>query len=126
MNEPDLLRRFLIEGSNVRGEVVHLDETWRSVAQTDDYPPEVRNVLGQAVSALALLAATIKFDGSISLQISGDGPLYMLVVQCSSDATMRGLARWRGDTHGRSFSDLLKDVSSLYVLVQRLIVDDTT
>jgi molecular chaperone Hsp33 len=103
----DILHRFLIEDSDVRGECVHLDATWRAIQDNNDYPSAVRKVLGEAVTALTLLAATIKFDGSISLQITGDGPLYLLIAHCTSDGTVRGLARWRGDTSGCSFEQLM-------------------
>lgn len=107
MAERDSLRRFLIENSDVRGEFVHLDETWRSALARCDYPPAVRALLGQALSAVALLAATIKFDGTLSMQISGDGPLHILIAQASARGTLRGLARWRGATDGRCFEELL-------------------
>jgi len=106
-SQRDVLHRFLIEDSDVRGECVHLDATWRAIQDNNDYPPAVQQVLGEAVTALSLLAATIKFDGSISLQITGDGPLYLLVAHCTSDGTLRGLARWRGDTEGCSFERLM-------------------
>ena len=103
----DTLHRFLIEDSDVRGECVHLDKTWRTVLDQAEYPPAVRRVLGEAVTALTLLSATIKFDGSISLQINGDGPLHTLIVHCQSDTSVRALARWQGDTDGRSFRQLM-------------------
>ena len=104
---PDRLHRFLIENTNVRGELVHLDDTWQALLTNVDYPDEVRSILGQAVSAVALLAATVKFEGSLSLQISGDGPLHMLVVQATSQSSVRGLAKWRGDTNRKTFTELV-------------------
>ena len=62
-----------------------------------DYPENVRNILGEAFAACALLSATIKFNGSLILQIRGDGPLHLLVVQATSNGSLRGLARWKGD-----------------------------
>ena len=113
---PDRLHRFLIENTNVRGELVHLDDTWRTLLTNGDYPSEVRLVLGQAVSAVALLAATVKFDGSLSLQISGDGPLHSLVVQATSQSTVRGLARWQGETGGKEFPDLIGTASLMLTI----------
>ena len=113
---PDRLHRFLIENTNVRGELVHLDDTWRTLLTNGDYPVEVESVLGQALSAVALLAATVKFEGSLSLQISGDGPLHMLVVQATSQSTVRGLARWRGDTRGKVFSELVGKASLMLTI----------
>lgn len=95
MTERDTLHRFIIERTHVRGEWVHLDATWQAVLERADYPAPVRAVLGEAMAAVALLAATIKFDGSLILQITGDGPISMLVVQASGQRSLRGLAHWR-------------------------------
>ncbi|MDH5764553.1 MAG: Hsp33 family molecular chaperone HslO [Gammaproteobacteria bacterium] len=96
MPEKDQLHRFLIENTNVRGEHIHLDATWQAILQRTDYPEQVQTILGEALAACALLTATIKFDGSLILQIRGDGPLHLLVVQATADGTMRAIARWQG------------------------------
>jgi molecular chaperone Hsp33 len=105
--EPDSLHRFLIEGTDVRGELVHLDDTWQTLLARREYPPAVRDLLGEALSAVALLAATIKFEGSLSLQLSGSGPLSLLLVQAANDRSLRGLASWRGRVTGSSFEELV-------------------
>ncbi len=87
--------RFMFEHFPVRGEHVALDRTWRAVAQRMDYPPVVRNLLGQAVAAVTLLAGGVKAQASVTVQVQGDGPVHLLVVQCSSDGDLRGLARWK-------------------------------
>jgi molecular chaperone Hsp33 len=97
MADNDRLYRFIIENTNVRGEMVHLNATWQAVLERTDYPATVRQQLGEALAACALLAATIKFEGSLILQIRGDGPLHLLVVQASPQGTLRGIARWHGD-----------------------------
>lgn len=97
MPDNDLLHRFVIENTRVRGEMVHLQASWQAVLERHDYPKNVRTILGEAFAACALLSATIKYDGSLILQIRGDGPLHLLVVQATSQGTLRGLARWHGD-----------------------------
>jgi molecular chaperone Hsp33 len=92
-----MLHRFLFEHTRVRGEWVHLDAAWQALLQRHQYPPVVRDRLGEAYAAVALMAATLKFDGSLILQITGSGPLHMLVVQATGRGTLRGLARYRGD-----------------------------
>lgn len=94
MPDNDRLYRFLIENSNVRGELVHLNATWQAVLERTNYPDNVKAVLGEALAACALLAATIKFDGSLILQIRGDGPLHLLVAQTTAEGSMRAIARW--------------------------------
>ncbi|QQS53224.1 MAG: Hsp33 family molecular chaperone HslO [Candidatus Competibacteraceae bacterium] len=97
MSDRDCLQRFLFETLPIRGEIVRLDATWRTVLERRAYPLAVRQVLGEAVAAAALLSATIKFDGLLTLQIQARGPLRLLVVQVAADHTLRGLARWNGE-----------------------------
>jgi molecular chaperone Hsp33 len=97
MTERDTLHRFLLERTPVRGEWVHLDAAWRALLDRHEYPPVVRDRLGEAYAAVALIAATLKFDGSLILQITGSGPLHMLVVQATGSRALRGLARHRGE-----------------------------
>jgi len=95
--EKDTLHRFIIERTNVRGEWVHLDATWQALLERGDYPEPVRLVLGEALAAVALLSATIKFDGSLIMQVTGNGPISMLVVQADGHRALRGLAHWEGE-----------------------------
>jgi molecular chaperone Hsp33 len=107
MRERDSLHRFVFTESGVRGELVHLDATWRAVLERHDYPAPVRRLLGEAMAAAALLTATIKFAGSLIVQLQGEGPLHLLVVQCTSDRTLRGLARWRGEVGDAPLPELI-------------------
>ncbi|HXH02334.1 MAG TPA: Hsp33 family molecular chaperone HslO [Candidatus Competibacteraceae bacterium] len=94
----DTLQRFLFERLGVRGELVQLAQSWRTVLERRDYPPVIRRVLGEAMAAAGLLYATIKFDGQLTLQLQGgNGLLHLLLVQCQADGTLRGLARWHGE-----------------------------
>jgi molecular chaperone Hsp33 len=103
----DSLYRFVVEGCNVRGELVYLDESWRELAGRHDYPPAVRRILGEAVSAAALLSATIKFDGALSIQANGDGGLRLLIAEATASGTVRGLARWKGELESALLPELL-------------------
>lgn len=97
MHDADRLRKFLFEHLPVRGELVHLDQAWRQVLDNGEYPPAIRVLLGEALAASVLLASTLKFDGLLTLQLAGNGPMHLLVAQCSSDQEVRGLAKWRGE-----------------------------
>jgi molecular chaperone Hsp33 len=104
----DSLQRFIFEGAPVRGELVHLDATWRAVLERHDYPAPLRAVLGELMAAAALLSATLKFDGSLILQIQGSGAVKLIVVECTSEQTMRATAKWSGELDG-GFRDLVGD-----------------
>lgn len=106
MRGADALRRFMFEDFPVRGEIVRLDQSWRAVLERQDYPPAVRDLLGQAMAACVLLASTLKFDGLLTLQIQGDGDLHLLVAQCSSELLVRGVAKWKGEDPRGSLAEL--------------------
>ncbi len=91
----DTLHRFVFEHYPIRGHLVHLDAAWHALIEHRDYPTAIRELLGEAVAASLLLAATIKFDGVLSLQVQGDGPVHLLLAQCTSGLGVRGLARFR-------------------------------
>ncbi|MGQ9660295.1 MAG: Hsp33 family molecular chaperone HslO [Thermochromatium sp.] len=97
MNDTDRLTRFLFEQAGIRGNLVHLDASWRAVLETHPYPGPVAVRLGEALAAVTLLAATIKFEGSLILQIQSSGPIHTLVAQATHARTVRGLARWEGE-----------------------------
>lgn len=90
----DSLHRFLIENANVRGEWVHLDQTWQQLLNCADYPDAVKKVLGEALAATLLLSATLKYKGTLSLQINGEGAVNLLLIQATSEGTVRGLAHY--------------------------------
>jgi molecular chaperone Hsp33 len=114
MHDRDSLHRFLFEQYPIRGHLVHLDASWRALIEHRDYPVAIRTALGEAAVASLLLAATIKFEGVLSLQLQGDGPVHLLLAQCTSGLGVRGLARYRDETatdasfpSGAGISDLL-------------------
>jgi molecular chaperone Hsp33 len=109
MPEKDSLRRFIFDKLPAQGRHVHLDASWRAVLERQEYPAPVRALLGEAMAAMALLSATLKFEGAMTLQIQGNGPVHLLVVQCTSQLSLRGLARWHGDISKTSLSALTGD-----------------
>lgn len=108
MHDSDCLHRFDFEQLPIRGLLIHLDASWRALLEHRHYPPVIRDTLGEAVVASALLAATIKFDGQLTLQVKGDGPMHLLLAQCTAGLGVRGLARYREDAR-----DLSRDISQL-------------
>jgi molecular chaperone Hsp33 len=93
MIEQDLLRRFLFEDLGVRGEWIKLTTSWQAAKQYQQGPQNAQIQLGQALAAVVLLSATIKFNGSIILQAQGDGDFRTLVAQSTHDRKIRGLIR---------------------------------
>ena len=99
MHDRDCLHRLMFEHYPIRGHLVHLDAAWRALIEHREYPAPIRDTLGEAVAASLLLAATVKFQGVLSLQLQGDGPVRLMLAQCTSGLGVRGLARYREGPH---------------------------
>lgn len=93
----DALTRFMFEHAPVKGGIVQLDEVWQTVQHHADYPAPLKKALGELLAAAALLTSNIKFDGSLVLQLQGDGPVKLIVVEATSKKTLRATAKWAGN-----------------------------
>ena len=90
----DFTQRFIFDNHDARGELASLEQSYAHVLAKHDYPQPVRILLGELMAAAALLVGSLKFDGLLTLQVRGDGPLSLLMVECSSEREIRGLARY--------------------------------
>jgi molecular chaperone Hsp33 len=106
----DTLQKFIFDNAAVRGELIDISATWREVLARHAYPAPVKKVLGQMTAAAALLSANLKFNGSIIMQIHGDGPVSLLVVECDADLRLRATAKLAAD-------EVVADDASLASLV---------
>jgi molecular chaperone Hsp33 len=107
MHDRDCLHRFMFEEYPIRGHLVHLDSAWRALIEHRKYPQAIRNTLGEAVAASLLLAATIKFEGVLSLQLQGAGPVHLILAQCTSGLGVRALARYHEEAQRGGITDLI-------------------
>jgi molecular chaperone Hsp33 len=103
----DALTRFVFEHAPVKGGVVQMVDTWQTIQQHADYPARLKNVLGELLAAAALLTAGIKFEGSLVLQLHGTGPVKLIVVEATSQRTLRATAKWDGELPESGLSGLL-------------------
>lgn len=94
MSNKDIAQRFLFDSTDIRGELVSLNSSFTDSLAAHNYPVNVRVLLGELVAAAVLLSSTLKFEGVMSLQAKGDGPLALLMVECTDQKTFRALARW--------------------------------
>jgi molecular chaperone Hsp33 len=93
----DTLQKFMFENSLVRGELIEISDAWQQVQARRSYPPAVSAMLGEMMAAAALLSANLKFDGTIIMQIHGDGPVQLLVAECDAALRLRATAKLRED-----------------------------
>lgn len=102
----DRVRRFLLEEHPVRGQLVQLEACWAALREHAAYPAPVRDLLGEATAAAVLLASTLKFEGSLTLQMQGDGAVRLLVAQCTHDFRIRAVAHFDAARVAADFAQL--------------------
>jgi len=103
----DRIIPFVFDALPVRGALIHLSRAWRRMLRDHEYDRVIRETLGHAAAATGLIAQSLKFDGAITLQIQGDGELRMLVMQCTSNLEVRGMASVDEQGDAETFGDLM-------------------
>lgn len=97
MTQHDQLHRYLFENYAVRGELVTVSDTLEQILANHNYPQPVKTVLSELLVATSLLTATLKFAGDITVQLQGDGPLSLAVINGNNQQQLRGVARVQGE-----------------------------
>ena len=108
------LTKFLFEGLPVRGMLVRIDDAWQEVLRrrqtVGEHAPEVRVLLGEMAAAGVLMQANIKFNGALVLQVFGDGPVKLAVVEVQPDFSFRATATVVGDVQSGAQLEALLNV----------------
>lgn len=109
----DQIQRFIFDDTNVRGEIVTLESTYSEVIEKQAYPPAVARQLGEMLAAVALLTETVKLDGTLSLEVRGQGALSLLMAESNPGGELRAIARLDEDADlpadDASFKELVGD-----------------
>ena len=95
--QSDTLQRFIFDSVPVRGEWVHMTESWKQILILREYPAAIQKILGEMLAAAALLTATVKIKGRLVLQIKSTGPVTLMMAECTSENTVRCFAQWDGE-----------------------------
>jgi molecular chaperone Hsp33 len=90
----DFDQPFQIESHSARGRLIRISSLIDSVTARHDYPPPVAAMLSELLALAAAVAGALKYDGVLTLQTKGDGPIRMLVADITSDGEMRGYAQF--------------------------------
>lgn len=101
------VQRFLLENLDIRGAVVHLDSIWRQMTAGRHYPQPVAQLLGEMSAVTLLLGENLKQTGRLTIQLTGSGPVSMLVLDCSENLHLRGMAKCDSPVEAQSVPDLL-------------------
>lgn len=115
MSKKDALSRFLFEKNAVRGELVNVTETYQAMLENHHYPEPVQQLLGDLLVATSLLTATLKFEGDITVQLQGDGPVRLAVINGNNNQQMRGVARISHDV--KAGSSLKEMIGNGYMVI---------
>lgn len=102
MASADQFRKFFFEHSQIRGAWVQLADSYRTISGQADYPQAIRELLGESLAATVLMTSTLKFEGTLSIQASGEGPVTTLMTECNHRRQIRGLARFDEPEAGAS------------------------
>ncbi|MCI0913593.1 MULTISPECIES: Hsp33 family molecular chaperone HslO [Pseudomonas] len=95
--DTDFTQRFIFDDRDIRGEWVALDDSYAAVLARHAYPQPVATLLGELMAATSLLVGALKFDGLLILQARSAGPIPLLMVECSGERDIRGMARYEAD-----------------------------
>lgn len=109
--------RFLLEDLDIRGAIVQLDSVWQAICARRDYPEAVQAMLGELCAASCIIAANLKQPARLTFQLSGSGPVSLLVVDCAENFNLRAYARHSAEAQGlTALKDLLASAQLLMSL----------
>ncbi len=109
----DHILPFIYEDQPLKGSIVVLESSWQRVIRDHDYPPVINTLLGELLICSTLLASSLKFDGTFTIQIQGSGPIQMLIAECNSKLQIRATATLRKNY------DFHQEYTSLLLLVEK-------
>jgi len=107
MSQLNVLNRYLFTDAHARGELVQLSSSFKSIIKNHNYPAGVEKLLGELLSATCLLTATLKFEGDITVQLQGDGPIGYMSVSGNNNQQMRGIAKMAEETSAETLQTLI-------------------
>lgn len=108
----DQVQRFIFDDTAVRGELVQLHQSYQEVLIRHDYPLAIEKLLGELLAAVALLTATVKLEGTLTLEARGQGEVSLLMAECNTGEKggdqLRAIARYQGEPQGQTLTELLQ------------------
>jgi len=102
----DQLNRYLFDSAHVRGELVQVSNTYQEIINNHQYPQAINLLLGELLVATSMLTALLKFEGNIAVQLQGDGPVSVVVVNGNDKQELRGVARFEGDIPSQKLTEM--------------------
>ena len=111
MSNKDTLQSFLFDGTDVRGEINTLTDSYQEIMALQQYPLPVACLFGEFLAAASLIAASLKYAGMVTVQATGDGPISAVMAECTAEQKVRGIVRGNitdfKDTDSHSLEEVL-------------------
>ena len=105
--QKDIIHRFIFDKTDIRGEIVALQDSYTQAFEHQDFHPSLRPVFGEFLAGAALLSEVLKFEGTLTLQAKGDGPVNVIMAEATHDGDIRGIVRILEPEHqGQDFTDV--------------------
>lgn len=120
-NHSDIRTRFIFDDIPIRGMHIRLEKVWHHIVNQKHYPVAICRALGELLAAGSLLSANLKNEGTLIVQVQGQGRLKMLVVEATSENTVRATARWdeTAEIHDDESLTALLGENSVFVLTHQ-------
>jgi len=113
MSTQNQLQRFIFDEADIRGQLIQLDSSYQEALESHNYPPALQALLGEFLCAASILAATLKFDGIVTLQARANGPLQTIMAECANNEEIRCIAQYDESADNSAFdlplNELLKE-----------------
>jgi len=123
-NMLDFRQRFVFDELDVRGCIVRLDDTCQSIQTTHHYPDNLARVLNQFALAAALLRDSVKFEGSLTIQLRTEGSIKLVMADCLADRKIRAIAEYDQEKLAPNHAINLSDLGSKAILAITISPED--
>ncbi|KDN96531.1 molecular chaperone Hsp33 [Hydrogenovibrio marinus] len=115
------IKRFLFKDLDIRGQHLQLDDVWQKMIEDRHYTPALIEVLGELTAMTIMMANGLKHPGKVIIQIQGQGPVNLLVVEATHELQIRGVAKTnRALTNESTLDELLGDGQILMTMENTL------
>ncbi len=103
------VQRFLLEDLDIRGALVRLTDVWQAMQDGRGYAPAVARLLGEMSAVSTVIAGNLKQPGRLTFQITGHGPVSLLVIDCAATLNLRGYAKAEATPATGTLAELVGD-----------------
>ena len=93
MTGQDTLSKFIFKHTPMKGGAVKLTTAWKAMRHYQQWPLSVTRLVGEMTAGSILLASSLKFEGSLIMQVQGDGPVRLAIVEVRNGLLVRATVK---------------------------------